>query len=623
MMSFFRRLFGSGRETGKTAPRSIRDIQGLTLRDLVDPVFPYVAPKDRLTEVPVDSPLHPAITARDAFFGKRCQMTEYLHILQNAAQSCPQEDLPYVWLAELHLIQGEYENANRYAFEGLNKARELERLTYMAGNAYLKMKDCAAIGWFIQSCLLATFEFSPYLFCSRCAKVAGFDDLYRRLLNASDAISPGSRIPDAEDLVFFLASKISRTELDKAMTKFRTNMLNCLPAVDVFPEHPGERDIFILAHSNDIRRDICVKLFARPTGLILEGKEKMEMEDENSQSTVLREKIQAAGGFRFLPVEGNPETMYAMIEGIGAIVLIKHSHLGFLRNVCDSVKDGTTNTDEQIMALQAVAILELIIGKERASHLRISNVMQVASAKGYLTGSISGWDEPCWLVMLKDERPNLGKSRGLGKACAVCGQEAGADAIACPQCGCGVFTSEKDHSESKNLKSAFHAQNTTKSRNLESGKFVSFMKTSFIRKGSPIDKPQEPKHNGMKLSRDQQIALFLPPMMLRGMSFAQGVIFNGVLVKIDQTIAEWALPFSERITSASKSFREGRITEAFQEFSNMSKILPTAAIILMNMGVCAASVGEKEKAKDFLRWSLQYVPAEFKNMVLSNLTKLQ
>lgn len=256
--------YGGRPETGEVSPRSVRDLQDLTLGELADPIFPYVAPNDRVNEITIDSPLHPAITARDAFVGKRCHLVEYLPILQDAANTCPHEDLPYVWLAELHLMQGKYEEARGWVFEGLRKVREFERLTYMAASVYLRMMESAAVGWFVQSCLLGTFEFTPYLFCAHCAKVAEFDDLYRRLLNASDAISPGSRVPDAEAQVVSLARRISRTELVQAMTRFQTMMHNTLPAADVFPDHPGERDIFIWAHSDDIRPDIRVKLFARP-----------------------------------------------------------------------------------------------------------------------------------------------------------------------------------------------------------------------------------------------------------------------------------------------------------------------------------------------------------------------
>jgi len=200
----------------------------------------------------------------NSFLEKRLQPTEYIRILQHAANSCPHEDLPYVWLAELHLIQGRYEEAKQYVFDGLNKARQFERLAYLAASIYLKMMNPTAVGWFIQSCLLATFEFTPYLFCARCAKVAGLDNLYRRLFNASDAISPGSRVPDAEAQVEILARQIGGTELEQVMTRFQTMMHGFLPAADVFPDHPAERDIYIWAHSDDIRHDVLVKLFARP-----------------------------------------------------------------------------------------------------------------------------------------------------------------------------------------------------------------------------------------------------------------------------------------------------------------------------------------------------------------------
>lgn len=263
-MSIFRRMFSGRREAGEVRPRVVRVPQSLTLEELVDPVFPYTAPNDRVNEVAGDSPLNPAITSRGSFLASRLQPAEYLLILQGAANSCPHEDLPYVWLAELHLIQGKYEEAKHWVFDGLNKAREFERLTNLAASVYLKMMDPAAVGWFIQSCILASFEFTPYLFCAQCARVAGLDNLSRRLLNASDAISPGSRVPDAEDHIYFLARKIGRTQLVQAMTKFQSIMHDFLPTADAFPDHPDERDIYIWAHSNDIRRDISVKLFARP-----------------------------------------------------------------------------------------------------------------------------------------------------------------------------------------------------------------------------------------------------------------------------------------------------------------------------------------------------------------------
>ncbi len=212
-MRIFRRLFSGRRETGEAQPRPGRIPQSLTLEELVDPAFPYTAPNDRVNEIASDYPLHPAITARASFLANRPQPMEYLRILQEAANTCPHEDLPYVWLAELHLIQGKYEEAKKWVFDGLDKAREFERLTYMAASVYLKTKDPATVGWFIQSCILGSFEFTPYLFCVQCAKVAGLDDLSRRLLNASDAISPGSRVPDAEDQIYFLARKIDRREI--------------------------------------------------------------------------------------------------------------------------------------------------------------------------------------------------------------------------------------------------------------------------------------------------------------------------------------------------------------------------------------------------------------------------
>jgi hypothetical protein len=262
MMSIFNRFFGGKSEPVKSAVATVQDIERLKLMELADPFFPYILPNDRLTEVPTDSPLYPAITARNEFPNK-LSPSDYFNILNNALLSCPKEDLPYYWIAELYLIQDRYEEAKRWALEGLTKAHECERLAFITGSIYLRMMNPIAIGWFIQSCLLGTFEFIPYLFCSHCADVVGLKALSRKLLNASDAISPGRRVPDAEFQVISLAKGITHSQLLQAMTKFDASIQNYLPAADVFPDNPDQRDVYVWAHYNDICRDICKRLYSR------------------------------------------------------------------------------------------------------------------------------------------------------------------------------------------------------------------------------------------------------------------------------------------------------------------------------------------------------------------------
>jgi hypothetical protein len=263
-MSIFRRRFKDARKADENPLRDVRDLQNLTLQELAAPIFPRIARRHRITEIPVHSPLRPASTARDAFLDKQIQLTEYLHILQEAVNRCPQEDFPYVWLAELYLSRGEYQEANRWVFEGLKSVREFERLAFMAACIYLRIMDPAALGWFMQSCILGSFEFRPYLFCARCAEVAELRELYRRLLNASDAISMGSRVPDDEERIANMAKRIGHEELVQAMTRFHNTMDAFLPGADVFPEPPAERSAFIMAHSDDIPHDIRVKLLRAP-----------------------------------------------------------------------------------------------------------------------------------------------------------------------------------------------------------------------------------------------------------------------------------------------------------------------------------------------------------------------
>jgi hypothetical protein len=285
------------------------------------------------------------------------------------------------------------------------------------------------------------------------------------------------------------------------------------------------------------------KIFRSRNGEKLSVANDEKSESRTTLSKNLLEQIKLSGGVRFRQVEGNPETMYAVVEDAGTIVIVKRSHIGFSRNALTGVKAGVQTTDEEVVTLHALAIMELVLEKERAAELHVVKVMQAASAKEYLTEVPADWDVPCWLVMLKNKKIQQ------------------------------TMKSEDDSFE--------------------------------------------------KLSHDQQLALFLPPVMLRGLAFsAAGVMFNGVFVKIDEKIANWALPYSERITSASRSFREGQVSEAFQEFFDLAKIMPDAAVVLMNMGICMAATGDKEKAKKFLQWSLRYIPEEFKHLVTNNLSQL-
>ena len=93
-MSIFRRLFSGRRERVRLVHVALRLPQSLTLGKLIEPVFPYTAPNDRVNEIAGDSQLHPAITARGSIPFEPSTGHEYLRILQDAADSCPKEDLP-------------------------------------------------------------------------------------------------------------------------------------------------------------------------------------------------------------------------------------------------------------------------------------------------------------------------------------------------------------------------------------------------------------------------------------------------------------------------------------------------------------------------------------------------
>ena len=142
------------------------------------------------------------------------------------------------------------------------------------------------------------------------------------------------------------------------------------------------------------------------------------------------------------------------------------------------------------------------------------------------------------------------------------------------------------------------------------------------------------KEQAKFLSTIQQAALFTPASHLKLLSLGLGdagilgIASPGAEGGIRQTqpfsseIAKWALPYAQRIRAGGDLFREGHLPEALQVFLSIRDDLPTAAIVLMNIGVCYAELGDKPAARRWLETSLQVVPAEFEYQVRQNLSRL-
>lgn len=223
----------------------------LTLLDLASPLFDVVPLKERTQMLAPDSPLYAASVAREEWHKTHGPAHEYRGVLQQAVKSCPNEDVPYLWLGELEMLLSRYGEAATCLIEGLAKARDRSGLSFMLGSVYLRQMKPVAIGWFMQACLLATLEFIAYLFSADVALAASNKRLYLRLLNAADAMQPGARIPDGATIAN-LAHQLDRAQLSSALGKFEANMDSYLPASDTFPTDPSARDISVWANRYDV-----------------------------------------------------------------------------------------------------------------------------------------------------------------------------------------------------------------------------------------------------------------------------------------------------------------------------------------------------------------------------------
>ena len=131
------------------------------------------------------------------------------------------------------------------------------------------------------------------------------------------------------------------------------------------------------------------------------------------------------------------------------------------------------------------------------------------------------------------------------------------------------------------------------------------------------------------LSAEQQKALFIGPTNLN--LFASGLLGmtglekeTGALrsVEISPEVAEWAIPFAQRIREAEGLFRGRKIVDALTLFKELEDQIPGAAMLLMDIGVCYAEIGNTRAAETWFRKAWQSAPDEFRDRVRANMDRL-
>lgn len=148
-----------------------------------------------------------------------------------------------------------------------------------------------------------------------------------------------------------------------------------------------------------------------------------------------------------------------------------------------------------------------------------------------------------------------------------------------------------------------------------------------------MDTPEQ-KRQEKPLSQTQQIALFAPVSHLEVLSLGLG---NAGILGItsprskggfiqtqpfSSEVAKWALPYARRIRAGGDLFRAGKFQQALDIFLSIYQELPEAAIILMNIGVCYAELGDRETALFWLKKSQHVIPPDYEYQVSQNLSNL-
>lgn len=131
--------------------------------------------------------------------------------------------------------------------DGLRTCNRKDRLCELFANIFLNEKNPIAIGWYMQSCLLGSPSWVPYLLVSYAARALALDEIAWRCLNACDVIDTGmKRIDKLETDIAEVVKNSNQSQLVAAMKNFEKEMNPYLPSSDEIPHDQMKRSIFLL-----------------------------------------------------------------------------------------------------------------------------------------------------------------------------------------------------------------------------------------------------------------------------------------------------------------------------------------------------------------------------------------
>jgi len=181
----------------------------------------------------------------------RSKMKEYsllqlsTSIFANTPSSTDDDQL--VNQAQSLIQNSRWEEAKRVIQNGLQTCNRRDRLCELMAIIYRNQKNFLAIGWYMQSCVLGSRNWTPYLAVSYAARSLGLERISWRCLNACDVVGTGMpRTDQLETGIAYLVNNSDRSQLLRAMKNFEKEMDPYLPSSDEIPHDQMERSTFLL-----------------------------------------------------------------------------------------------------------------------------------------------------------------------------------------------------------------------------------------------------------------------------------------------------------------------------------------------------------------------------------------
>jgi ankyrin repeat protein len=171
-------------------------------------------------------------------------------------------DIIYIWTAKTYVALENVRRAKEILFSGLEHSKRLFYIMEELANTYFEEDNYLSFGWWMQSCIIGTDSYMPYLYLSYAAMFLEKDELSKRLLAASDIISMGSMYRfNSNDIIsgIYEVFNINKNEITIAFETFENKMNRYLPSSGFLPDDDDDRSLFLSSDLFNIENSKIIK----------------------------------------------------------------------------------------------------------------------------------------------------------------------------------------------------------------------------------------------------------------------------------------------------------------------------------------------------------------------------